>query len=111
MLAGVGRVFLLSPPSPQQVEWQGNLIDAAKQAKVEDIVKLFILGADEHSPVSVAQWHWQTEQHLKASGLTYTILQPHFFMQNILGFASSIVAVRKILCSDEGRPDRPCRCP
>jgi uncharacterized protein YbjT (DUF2867 family) len=94
-LAGVERVFLLSPPSPQQVEWQGNLIDAAKQAKVKYIIKLSALGADEHSPVSVARWHAQTEQHLKASGLTYTILQPHFFMQNILGFASSIVAEGK----------------
>jgi uncharacterized protein YbjT (DUF2867 family) len=94
-LAGVERVFLLSPPSPQQVQWQGNLIDAAKQAKVKHIVKLSALGAAEHSPISVVQWHWQTEQHLKASGLPYTILQPHFFMQNILGFASSIIAAGK----------------
>jgi uncharacterized protein YbjT (DUF2867 family) len=94
-MAGVERVFLLSPAGPQQVEWQNNLINAAKQAQVQHIVKLSVLGADEHSPVAVARWHWQIEQHLKTAGLVYTILQPHFFMQNILGFASSIAAEGK----------------
>lgn len=94
-LMGVDRAFLLSPPDPQQVEWQNQFIDAAKGANVRHIVKLSVLGADEHSPVSIAKWHWRTEQHLKQSGLSYTILQPHFFMQNLLGFAPGIAAEGK----------------
>ena len=94
-LPGVDRVFLLSPPDPRQVEWQNHVIDSAQRANVKHLVKLSVLGADEHSPVSIAKWHWQTEQHLKPSGLPYTILQPHFFMQNLLGFAPGIAAEGK----------------
>ena len=83
-LVGIDQVFLLTSPSPQQVEWQNGLIDAAKELGVQKIVKISAIGARTGSSIHLANWHGQTEAHLKNSGLQYVILQPHSFMQNTL---------------------------
>ena len=36
------------------------------------------------APTRVTRQHFAIEAELEASGLTYTILRPHFFMQNLL---------------------------
>lgn len=87
---GGTKLFLLSAAAPNQVEMQHNAIEAAKKAGIKHVVKLSALGADLKSPISLARWHAQTEEELKKSGLAYTILQPHFFMQNLLMNAQTI---------------------
>lgn len=84
-LAGVESAFLLSPSLPQQVEQQGNFVDAAKRAGVRHIVKLSGAGASENNPQQFARWHWQVEQHIRNSGIPFTFVQPVYFMQNFLG--------------------------
>ncbi len=91
-LRGCDRVFLCSAASPQQVQLQGNVIRAAQEAGVKQIVKLSALGAALDSPVSFGRWHAETEKQLLASGIAWTFLRPTFFMQNVLGFAPSIRA-------------------
>ncbi|MBI3448812.1 MAG: SDR family oxidoreductase [Acidobacteria bacterium] len=89
-LAGVEKVFLLSTADPRQVELQGNLVVAAKKAGVKHIVKMSALGAAMNSPVSFGRWHAQTENQIEKSGMAFTHLRPHFFMQNTLMFAASV---------------------
>ena len=90
-LDGVDKVFLLSSPSPQQVEQQNNMIDAARRARnVKHVVKLSAIGADPNSRVRLLKQHGQIEKHLEDSGLTFTHLRPNSFMQNALGFASTV---------------------
>ncbi|HUM01790.1 MAG TPA: SDR family oxidoreductase [Thermoanaerobaculia bacterium] len=91
-LRGCDRVFLCSAAGPRQVELQGNLIRAAKEAGVRHVVRMSALGASLDSPVSMLRWHAETEKQLIASGLPWTFLRPHYFMQNVLGFAPSIKA-------------------
>jgi len=91
-LQGVEKVFLLSPADPRQVEQQGNVILAARRAGVGHVVKMSALGASTGSPVSLLRWHRQTEKELEKSGVAYTHLRPHFFMQNMLGMAAAIAA-------------------
>lgn len=88
---GVDRVFLLSPADPRQVEWESNVIGAATRAGVRHLVKISAIGAAKNSPVAIARWHWAVEQELETSGLPYTILQPHSFMQNLLGSATTVM--------------------
>ena len=95
-LDGVEKAFLLTSGSPDQVAWQSNFITAAKSAGVKHVVKLSGLGVAEDSPIALARWHWQTEQELTQSGLDYTILQPHSFMQNFLANAQSVAAEGKL---------------
>jgi len=89
-LAGVDKVFLLSSPDLNQVALQGNVVDASKNAGVQHIVKLSALGVSPDSPVSIARLHAQTEKQIEDSGIAYTHLRPHFFMQNFFMFAATI---------------------
>lgn len=80
-LDGVDKVLLISPVNPRQVEWQGNVVDAA--AADAHIVKISGLGTGLDSAVSSGLWHAQTEDQIARSGRPYTFLRPYFFMQNL----------------------------
>lgn len=90
-MKGVDTVFLLSPVSPAQVEHQSNAIQAAKRAGVKRVVKLSSVGATPSSPMQFGRWHAQTEQELQSSGMQWTFLRPHYFMQTMLGGARTII--------------------
>jgi uncharacterized protein YbjT (DUF2867 family) len=89
-LKGVEGLFLLTAASLNQASEEIAIIDAAKKAGVKRIVLLSAIGADIQSPITLAQQHAKSEEHLKASGVSYTILRPHSFMQNLLGSAPTI---------------------
>jgi uncharacterized protein YbjT (DUF2867 family) len=92
VLDGITAALLVSPLDLDQVELQGNFIDAAKRAGRTHVVKISGLGTALDSVVRSGRWHAQTERHLKDSGLPFTHLRPPFFMQNILRFAPTIRA-------------------
>ena len=56
-----------------------NLIDATA-AGAQQLIFTSALGADINSPAPFFQAKAATEQHLRGSGLTYTILAPNLFM-------------------------------
>src|SRR5438270_3356900 len=95
-LEGVERALLLTPPSPQTFEQQRAFIESAKRAGVRHVVKFSAIGADSAGPEGFGKWHGQAEDFLKSSGLAWTILQPNFFMQNLLGEARRIAAEGRI---------------
>jgi uncharacterized protein YbjT (DUF2867 family) len=75
---GVERVFLLllslaAPPKKVMA-----LVDIANQSGVRHIVSLsgMSAGYDQSLPA------YQVEQHIKQSGMGYTLLRPNWFMQN-----------------------------
>ena len=49
-MSGVEKVFLLSSPHRDAVEWHRNAIDAAHAAGVRLLVRSSIIGADQDSP-------------------------------------------------------------
>ncbi len=63
---------------------QHNAIEAAREAGVTHIVKLSAFGASNHSKAPIGVWHYQIEQEMQESGMEWTILRPHHFMQNLL---------------------------
>jgi NADH dehydrogenase len=67
----------------ESVEIAGNrnLIDAARAAGVEQFIFVSSLGAATESPNPFLRGKALAEQHLKASGMPYTILQPNLFME------------------------------
>ncbi len=90
-MEGIERVFLVAPPSPNQVEQEVHVIEAAKRAGVQHIVKQSILHAGPDSPVPMESWNGRIEEILINSGVPYTILQPNTFMQILLSFAPVVV--------------------
>lgn len=71
----------------QTVDLDGNrnLVDAAKQAGVAQFIFVSANGADPNSPVPFLAAKGRTEQHLQASGMSYTIIAPEAFMEVWMG--------------------------
>ena len=88
--AGGTKLFLLGPGSPTQVADQHNAIEAAKAAGITHVVRSSAFVSDTRSKLSLGRWHGQTDEELRRSGLTWTILQPEAFMQNLLGNVGTI---------------------
>jgi uncharacterized protein YbjT (DUF2867 family) len=85
VLAGTTRLFLLSSNDGGFGKLQTQMLQAAQRLGVEHVVKLSALGASNHSNSSIAREHWEVEQAVQQSTMTWTILRPHSFMQNWFG--------------------------
>jgi NAD(P)H dehydrogenase (quinone) len=68
---------------------QKAAIDVAVDAGVSRVVKISVWGARPGGPLATGA-HWQIEQHLKASGLAWSVLQPSGFMQNFITGAGAL---------------------
>ena len=84
---GARTLFLLTSYYEDMVELQHNAISAARAAGVTYVVKISAFAASDHSRAPVGRWHYQIEKELQESGLGWTILRPHHFMQNLLAQA------------------------
>ena len=84
-LAGVTSVFVVCSPIPQLVELESNVLDVCKESGVKHVVLNSALGAGDY-PKSFPSWHRKVEDKLKATGMSYTILRPNGFLQNIVAF-------------------------
>jgi uncharacterized protein YbjT (DUF2867 family) len=91
-LQGVKRVFIVTGHNPNSGDQQINILEAAKAAGAEYIVKVSggkaMATADSDTPVG--RGHHLVENAMKASGLKWVILRPGLFMQNTLGQAALI---------------------
>ena len=84
-LDGVSAVYVVCSPIPQLVELESNMVDACKEAGVKHVVLNSALGAGDY-PKSFPGWHRKVEDKLKAAGMSYTIVRPNGFLQNIVAF-------------------------
>ncbi len=89
-MRGIETMFLITPPTPQQVTQETAAIDAANEAGVSRIVKISASDSNVRSPVPWAKAHALIDHHLRASGIGWTILKPTAFMQNFLWFKDPI---------------------
>ncbi len=91
---GVDKVFLITPPNPNQVIQAENGIQAAKRAGNPLIVRLSARAVREMPGAlpRVSGQHAEIDVMLKASGLPYTIIAPHFFMQNTMMAAQTVAS-------------------
>lgn len=80
-VAGVERVYLVTPGAPDQVEQERNVVEAARRGGVSHIVKQSVIGASAESPSALVRWHAEAERVVEASRLSYTFVRPTLFMQ------------------------------
>jgi uncharacterized protein YbjT (DUF2867 family) len=84
-MQGVTSVYVVCSPIPQLVELESNVVDACKESGVKHVVLNSALGAGDYGK-SFPKWHRKVEDKLKSTGLSYTILRPNGFLQNIVAF-------------------------
>lgn len=101
---GADAVFLLTPPSEQQVHWQEIQVQAAADATVGRVVKLSAFDTAPDTALTMGRWHWAGEESLRASGLPHAILRPQYFMENLLHRVDQLRAGVLPTYIEDGRP-------
>ncbi len=77
-LAGIDRVFLMRPSAISDTKrYLRPFLEMAADRGVRHVVFLSVMGVNRVMP------HWQVEQDLKSSPMTWTFLRPSFFAQNL----------------------------
>ena len=84
-LKGAESVYLVCSPIPELVQLESNMIDACVVAGVKHVVLNSAMGAGDYNK-SFPSWHRKVEDKLRATQLSYTILRPNSFHQNVVAF-------------------------
>ncbi len=90
-MAGVDRVFLLTPFVEEPLPLVQATVEAAKTAGVEFILRQSAAGAAPTSHFDLARHHGEGEQIVKESGIAWAVLRPTFFMDNLISFAGATI--------------------
>jgi len=86
---GVDQVFMLAP-SNLAPTFDANVVNAAKQAGVQRLVKISGLGVESNTPDAITRWHLEGERLVRESGIPWTFVRPGEFMTNALYWAWGI---------------------
>ena len=100
-LEGVNAVYLVCSPIPQLIELEWNMIDACVAAGVGHVVLSSALGAREWRK-SFPSWHRRVEDKLKSTKISFTILRPNSFHQNVLTYFAPSIRMQGVFHSSMG---------
>ena len=85
---GIDTVVLITPATPEAADQASSVLAAAKAAGVRKIVRISVFKAAVDGPSGITRLHGRTDSEILESGLTYTVLRPPFFMQNLFFMAA-----------------------
>jgi uncharacterized protein YbjT (DUF2867 family) len=89
-LEGASRLFLVPPTMPAWDVAEAGIVDVARRAGVEHVVRLSALGTHPDAASMSLRFHWDGERALERSGLAFTHIRANSFFQNTLFDAPSI---------------------
>ncbi len=98
-LQNVDRVYLVCSPIPELVQLESNMIDACVAAGVQHVMLNSAWGAGDYDK-SFPSWHRKVEEKLKgARRLSWTILRPNSFHQNVVAFFAPTIRTQGVFYS------------
>ena len=83
-LDGIDKAALILPNSKEQRDMEMQFVDLCAKAGVKHLVKLSSLEARADAETPIPQLHWAVEEHIRASGMDWTMIRPNFFNDNLL---------------------------
>jgi uncharacterized protein YbjT (DUF2867 family) len=89
-LDGVQKALLLLPNGREQLDLERQFVDLARASGVRHVVKISSMEALPEAVSPIPRVHYASEQHIKGSGMDWTMIRPNFYMQNFLGSAATI---------------------
>jgi uncharacterized protein YbjT (DUF2867 family) len=94
-LDGVDTLMLLSATeSADRVALHKATVDAAVVAGVGRIVYSSFAGAAPGATFTFARDHWQTEQHIRSTGVDFTFLRDNLYLDFVAGLAGEDGVIR-----------------
>jgi NAD(P)H dehydrogenase (quinone) len=84
-LEGVDRAFLLTGYTFAMVTQGKTFVDAARKAKLKQLVQLGVFTPEFDCTDPHFAWHQMIQAYIKQSGVPWTFLHPNIFMQNLTG--------------------------
>jgi uncharacterized protein YbjT (DUF2867 family) len=88
--SGIDVAFLLAPPGSLAPAQMSNALWGARQGGVKHVVRMSAVGAAHDAPTINSRLHALSDTELERSGIPFTIVKPHFFMQNFMMMAQTI---------------------
>lgn len=93
-LDGVYGVYSVQNPRQAGIEGeirQGiNVVEAARRSDVKHLVYSSVASADQRTGIPHFDSKFQIEEHIRRTGVHFSILRPVFFMENWLGMRQTI---------------------
>jgi uncharacterized protein YbjT (DUF2867 family) len=94
-LAGVQTLLMVSgAEAVDRLDQHRAFIDAAAAAGVEHIVYTSFVGARPDAAFTLVRDHAATEEHIRASGMTYTLLRDNLYADFLPGMAGDDGVIR-----------------
>jgi uncharacterized protein YbjT (DUF2867 family) len=100
-LRDVDSVYLVCSPIPDLVQLESNMIEACLAARVKHIVLNSALGAGDYAK-SFPSWQRKVEDKLKRTGISFTILRPNSFHQNVVTYFAPSIRAQGVFYSSMG---------
>lgn len=95
-MVDVETALILLPNSENQLSLEKQLVDSAIQAGAKRVVKMSSIEATPDATSPIPKLHLESEEYIKQSGLSWTMIKPNFYMQNLLASAGTIKDQGKI---------------
>jgi uncharacterized protein YbjT (DUF2867 family) len=73
-----------------EIRQGNNVADTAKRSDIRQFVYHSVASADQKTGIPHFESKFRIEEHIRATGLRYTIVRPAFFMENWFGMRQSI---------------------
>jgi len=89
-LNGVTHAFLVTANSEAQAATERTFCEAAAAQGVQHIVKVSSMEAAPDAKAAFPKSHYESEEFIKSLGVTWTMVQPNFYMQNLLMYSQAI---------------------
>lgn len=89
-LDDVTHVLLVTANSEKQSGIERGFCEQAVAAGARHIVKISSMEAGPEAKATIPRLHYETEQYIKSLDVAWTMVQPNFFMQNLLMYSHSI---------------------
>jgi uncharacterized protein YbjT (DUF2867 family) len=90
-LAGIEKAYLVCTPDERIEPRETAFVDAARRAGLRHVVRCSAFWAGLDAPTQNLRAHGRIEQALVGSGVPYTIVRPHGFMQTFTLFNWSMI--------------------
>ena len=87
---GVDVAWLLTPPGRECADPGVDALWAARLGGVKHVVRMSAVGAAHDAPNLNSRLHALSDAEIAGCGLSFTVVKPHFFMQNLMMAAQSV---------------------